>query len=292
MKKTRKGWMKIFEASISITLIMGFMVLVYTQSIQKPAEGESLLRWQESVLDEVKSDPMLRDAIINTPDKVCNPEEGGGIYDYIRDKIVKNFPGFGFSCRVCDIDHVCGPIDPPNYRPEMYSEERIIASTLTKFAPKKLKIFVWPLEPEEQIPENVPDACIPEWVTKTDWECINYQLTKTEEDTKCNQPDRPVTGADCGVAPLVISNLVCGFTNGALPISCSWINPPGTGFNINVKIDQSTPISLQEATSYSVSSITERGTPYLIKVYVNENESDAESYSCAYTEYLKNCAKQ
>jgi len=244
MKKAKKGWLKIFEASISITLIMGFIVLVYAQNIQRPSQSESLLRWEESVLDEVKSDPVLRDAVINTPDIVCDPEQGGGIYDYVRDKIIKNFPGFGFSCRVCDIDEACGPIDPPDYRPEIYSEERIISSTLTKFAPKKLKIFVWPLEPEEQEPEDVPDACSPNYLEDCDdWSaCVNGKETRLCRDSACNEPARTDT-RDCEVAPpeeLVITDLGCKGSGSPqqLPIVCNWVNPTTTfKYSVSFAVD-------------------------------------------------------
>ena len=52
-KRDRKGWMKIFEASIAITLVMGFMVLVYSQTIEKAPPGENLMVWENGVLDNV-----------------------------------------------------------------------------------------------------------------------------------------------------------------------------------------------------------------------------------------------
>jgi len=160
LKKGKKGWMKIFEASIAITLIMGFMVLVYSQTIERPPAGESLVRWQTSVLDELKKRPDLRQEILSNPTTVCDPTAGGPVYGFILKRITKAFPGFGFSCRVCDPGKICGI---ESYHKEVYSEEKIIAATLTTFSPKKIKLFVWPLEPGEElfVPPTVPPAAPP-----------------------------------------------------------------------------------------------------------------------------------
>lgn len=140
----KKGWIKIFEAAISIMLVLGFMILLYGQSIEKPRKAENLLRWEGQILDELKNIPELRQKIIEKnefgfDDKgYCKSE--GDIYGFISERLENSFPGFYFECRVCEVDEVCGMRE---YREEVFSEERIISSTLIQFSPKKIRIFVW-----------------------------------------------------------------------------------------------------------------------------------------------------
>ena len=233
-KRGKKGWMKIFEASIAITLVMGFMVLVYSQTIERPPAGENLVKWQTSVLDELKNRPNLREEILSSPTTVCDPNQGGLVYGFIFERITKAFPGFGFSCRVCDPGEICGI---QQYKKEVYSEEKIIAATLTQFSPKKLKLFVWPLEPDENV---TPIACTPNWQC-TDWsQCENGKQTRTCTDTKnCAKPPTRTETQDCAAAdttpPGSISGLFCGITGQNAPynwpIQCKWTNPTDPDFN-------------------------------------------------------------
>ncbi len=116
--KGNKGWLKILEASISMGLIMGFVVLVYSQSIERPNPGEAVLAWQGNILDELKNQVTLRDAILNKPTTTCLT--GGEVYNYTKEKIAKILPGFGFECRICGAGEICGAKFAPVERGEIY----------------------------------------------------------------------------------------------------------------------------------------------------------------------------
>lgn len=140
----KKGWIKIFEAAISIMLVLGFMIFLYGQSIEKPKKAENLLRWEGQILDELKNIPELRQKIITRNESEFDKEgyctDKGDISSFVSERIRNSFPGFDFECRVCEVDEVCGM---RKYRDEVFSEERIISSTLIQFSPKKIRIFVW-----------------------------------------------------------------------------------------------------------------------------------------------------
>ena len=226
-KKDKKGWMKIFEASIAITLVMGFMVLVYSQTIERPPAGESLVRWQTSILDELKNRPDLRQEILSNPTTVCDPTAGGHVYGFILKRITKAFPGFGFSCRVCDPGEICGI---ESYHKEVYSEEKIIAATLTTFSPKKIKLFVWPLEPGEE-----PPKCMPRESMLVKTRCEGTTRIKVYTDG-CTTTEQSFPN-ECGdtTPPGSISGLFCGITGQNAPynwpIQCKWTNPTDPDFN-------------------------------------------------------------
>ena len=265
-KKDKKGWMKILEASISITILMGFMVLVYNQTIEKAPPGEDIIVWEKVVLESIVENHSLRYEILTKPNVVCDPEQGGLVYGFILERITRMFPGFGFACRVCEPGEICGM---PSYHEEAYSEERIISATLTIFSPKKIRLFVWPLKKGEEIK---PLRCTPNWecsytecsnkehkVTCNDTnKCVRTQITYTE---KCRERDTTPPGN--------VMSLVCG-TPGSyinLPISCNWTNPYDRDLNeINIYLDNSKIATLPKTqTNYSIPSNL---TPYRIPPYI------------------------
>jgi hypothetical protein len=137
--KSKKGIVKIFEAAISISLIFTFMLLIYAQGIQKPSSSENILQWQGSILNEMKDDPALRVVILNN-EGTCDESGLAEIQSFIDERITSSFPGFDFTCRVCNATEVCGFYQP---NAEVFSEERIVSATLTEFSPKKIRMFMW-----------------------------------------------------------------------------------------------------------------------------------------------------
>jgi len=140
---SKKGWIKIFEAAISVMLVLGFMILFYGQSIEKPRKAENLIRWEGQILDELKSIPEFRQKIIEKNESEFDSDgycKRGDIRNFIDERLRNNFPRFSFECRVCEVNEVCGMKE---YKEEVFSEERIVSSTLTQFSPKKIRIFVW-----------------------------------------------------------------------------------------------------------------------------------------------------
>jgi hypothetical protein len=281
-KKNRKGWMKIFEASIAITLVMGFMVLVYSQTIEKAPPGENLMVWENGVLDNLKKRPELRQEILDHPETVCDPEQGGLVYSFIFERITKMFPGFGFSCRVCDPGEICGI---QSYHKEVYSEERIIAATLTTFSPKKIKLFAWPLEPGEELK---PIACTTNWGDCTEWSaCTAGKKTRTCTDqNNCAKPATRTETQDCAMdttAPGSVISLACG-TPGQylnLPISCMWTNPADADLNeINIYLDNNKIATLTKTqTSYSIASALTpvKTTPYILTIKTKDANNNEQA---------------
>jgi hypothetical protein len=294
-KKNRKGWMKIFEASIAITLVMGFMVLVYSQTIEKAPPGENLMVWENGVLDNLKKRPELRQEILDHPETVCDPEQGGLVYSFIFVRITKMFPGFGFSCRVCDPGEICGI---QSYHKEVYSEERIIAATLTTFSPKKIKLFAWPLEPGEELK---PIACTTNWQCPLAWEvvdCIGGKKTQICTDmADCAKPPTRTETPDCAVdttAPGSVTNLVCvGSANfvSSETITCTWTSPTDTDFKesiVYVNDVETARVPKGQEQKYQKTEITSL-TPrqYIIKIYTKDYTGNVNQQAG-----LKTCTMQ
>lgn len=138
-KKEKKGWFKIFETAISITLIMGFMILMYSQSIIKLKTSENILKWQVQILESIKDNPVLKEEILDNKNLgMC--KETLNTYKFIEERLKKSFVGFNFSCTICSSKEICGPSE---YKEEVFSEEITISGNPRSIEPKKLRIFVW-----------------------------------------------------------------------------------------------------------------------------------------------------
>ncbi|MEM4230518.1 MAG: hypothetical protein QXF25_01445 [Candidatus Pacearchaeota archaeon] len=138
-KKEKKGWLKIFETSISITLILGFMILFYSQSIIKPKTSENILKWEVQILESIKDNPLLKEEILDDKNLgVC--KDTLETYKFIEERLKNSFMGFNFSCVICKSEDICGPGE---YKEEIFSEEITISGNPKSLKPKKLRIFVW-----------------------------------------------------------------------------------------------------------------------------------------------------
>ncbi len=125
----KKGWIRIMEAFIGIILIAGFLVVLYSNIISPSNKSEELYRFQKIILDEIAENNDLRENVLNN------------IKDPISDFVDERIPsGFNYTIKICEPGDICSMNE---YHEETYSSERIISSTLKKYDPKKIKIFMW-----------------------------------------------------------------------------------------------------------------------------------------------------
>lgn len=130
-KKQKKAWVRIVEATIASLIIIGFaLVIMSKQETQTPNVEEEIYEKQANILDIISKNESLRNNILNN-DK-----------NSVNNAISTRIPGsWDFSINICNLDEICNGDIP--YNKDVYSTEKVITSTLTKYSPKKLKLFVW-----------------------------------------------------------------------------------------------------------------------------------------------------
>ena len=137
----KKGWIRIVEASIAIILIATVMIII-NQS-QKPVKSDAEITSLENrILDEMVGDNLMRQNIINydttqLPTDAVNAPLIGNLSLFVASRVPV---GVNSTVRVCDVNDICN-LD--GYIPEIYARERIVSSTLSKYGPKKVKMFIW-----------------------------------------------------------------------------------------------------------------------------------------------------
>lgn len=127
--KNKKGWLRIVEAFVAITLITGVLLFLYSGTIDKTKRSDEVYNLQKSILDEVSFNDNLRNDVLNN-----NPEN---IKTMIQNRVQTSF---NFEVKICSVEEICN-LD--TYQTGVYSSERVISSNLTAYQPKKLKLFMW-----------------------------------------------------------------------------------------------------------------------------------------------------
>ena len=130
--KNKKGWIRIVEAVIAIFLLLGVLLVIYSQHQVKEDSFDYVYSLQKKMLDEIAVDSDLRQKVLV------------GDEDSLRDFARVSFPhNFEVHVKICNLDESCKPALPEDK--EVFVEERIISAELgmTEFLPKKVRIFVW-----------------------------------------------------------------------------------------------------------------------------------------------------
>ncbi|MBS3098826.1 hypothetical protein J4462_01290 [Candidatus Pacearchaeota archaeon] len=146
----KKGFLRIAEATISIMIILGFLLILNVNN--EVRVERNLAETLPPFLEEVARDPELRLRIL----EYDTTESSGYSYNEWRlgriqgflDERIKN-SSFGYDVRICELDKVCPLVPYPVDAEEIFASERAVTTSVQEnlaqqnFAPKKLKLFLW-----------------------------------------------------------------------------------------------------------------------------------------------------
>lgn len=139
----KRGWIRIVEASISILIILG--VLLVLVNVNKIRIEEDLTPRLSPLLAEMAENLTIREMVINynpvlAEDNGINMEILSQFYSFLDTRIGRNFE---YKVRVCQPDKICAL----DYYPDtgnVYAADRLFSTTLNSdFTPKRVKIFLW-----------------------------------------------------------------------------------------------------------------------------------------------------
>lgn len=127
------GWLKVLEAVIAITLLIG--VLLYIMSTSAPVKDISAVANEKEtyILDTISKDNVLRSDIV------------AGNNEKVNLTVAKMLPAsWDFETRICNLTDICNSISGRMpFDKDVYANEVVISSTDTKYSPKKLRLFIW-----------------------------------------------------------------------------------------------------------------------------------------------------
>ena len=130
-KIDKKAWLRIVEAFLAIIIILGAVLVIMIKQEPKTDISESVYERQGQILEIISKNEALRNDVLIEKT------------DVIESTILELVPGnWNYSINICGLTLIC-PNPVQVHETEVYSREKMITSNLTKYAPKKLRFFVW-----------------------------------------------------------------------------------------------------------------------------------------------------
>jgi len=128
----KKAWLRIAEAFIAIIIMIGVIFVILASRVGNKYDKSSVIyNLQEAILNEIENNNNLREDVLeNRVDNINN---------FIESRIPKNFD---FAINICGLNEVC-PNPSDSYREDVYVNEVVISASLSKYEPKKLRLFMW-----------------------------------------------------------------------------------------------------------------------------------------------------
>lgn len=136
MVKNKRGWLKIFEASIAIIIILSTILIIRNLGTNTEVDNNYIIDLEGEILRELSESDELRMEIVNG----TNWEN---VSIFIKERLPSNW---NFSFRVCNSTGPCEfEEDYPNT--EVFVQERAIYGVLSKGAYsnewRRIRLFVW-----------------------------------------------------------------------------------------------------------------------------------------------------
>lgn len=131
MMRNKKAWLRIVEAFIAILLVASVLIILV---VRAPKQDEvDMHEMQRFILEQVSMNETLRGEILD--DTNVDKTETKAF-------ISQSLPlRWNSTIGVCEVEEICGMSF--YVEKEVYADEILISSNLTKYSPKKLKFFVW-----------------------------------------------------------------------------------------------------------------------------------------------------
>src|SRR3989338_10469968 len=140
----KKGWIRIVEASVGILLVLGVLLVLFTQNNQ--VEKRDLSADLSPLIEEIANNLSLREDIVKL--NLTNPDNVNSIRLKINEFLATRItnPNMAYNVSICALsDSVC-PLNitpyPTSIDNQIYTKERVISPYSEDYLPKKVKIFV------------------------------------------------------------------------------------------------------------------------------------------------------
>jgi len=143
----RRGWLRIVEASISIILILGAVLLFYQTRSSKVTDN--FASELPAIADEIAKNLTIREGIIeldmSQQSNVLAIQSQ--INSFLGERITR--VDLNYTALICRMNESCSIDNPSDLNGNLYNYERIIAANVnsTNFdigtTPKKLRLYIW-----------------------------------------------------------------------------------------------------------------------------------------------------
>ncbi|MBT4136234.1 hypothetical protein HOD75_02060 [archaeon] len=130
--KEKKAWLRIVEAVIAIMIVISAVTIIISRQNTSVDISDVVYDRQEQILNVISKNDVLRTEIL--------AENNAGVDNYITQVIP---PSWEFSTNICEPNAICSNPDQTVIDKDVYTSEILVASNLTDYTPKKLRLFSW-----------------------------------------------------------------------------------------------------------------------------------------------------
>jgi len=127
----KRGWLRIVEAFLAVLIILSAVLIIMSKQDVVEDSSDNIAEVQNKILEIISKNDILRGEIL--------AEDKTGVIAEISLMLPKNL---NFTIGICKVNDACGSEGIP-YDKSVYTKEILITSTLSKYEPKKLRLFVW-----------------------------------------------------------------------------------------------------------------------------------------------------
>jgi hypothetical protein len=145
--RNKRGWMRILEATIAVLLVTGVLLFVYSEhNLSPPGIDNYVSNLQKKILKDISLNWTRRNFVLN--DSILNVDsfEFQQINSFVNQSIAQ--PPFNYSLKICNLGSPCNmnsDVFQNTLSYEIHSEEIVISANITKYNPRKVRLFVWEL---------------------------------------------------------------------------------------------------------------------------------------------------
>jgi hypothetical protein len=146
--RNKLGWMRILEATISVLLVTGVLLFIYSEHDLSPQGIDDYVsNLQKKILKDISFNVTLRNFVLSDSILSVSSPEFQEVNGFVNRSIAQ--PPFNYSLRICDLGTPCkmdSEVFQDTLSYEIYSEEIVISANITKYNPRKVRLFLWELE--------------------------------------------------------------------------------------------------------------------------------------------------
>jgi len=140
----KKAWLRIVEASVAILIILAAILIIYGNVKSEVKENPDIQEIIRPILKEIAQNSTLRDLVFAYDLSALTPKNEmikTRLSSFLESKI-KN-PALEARVEICAISSSCPLTEQIAKDVAIYTDDYLITSNLTLFAPRRLKIFIW-----------------------------------------------------------------------------------------------------------------------------------------------------
>ena len=145
--RNKRGWIRILEATISVLLVTGVLLFIYSEhNLSSKGIDDYVSNLQKKILKDISFNVTLRNLVLGDSILDVSSLEFQEVNGFVNGLIAQ--PPFNYSLRICDLGTPCkmdSEVFQDTLSYEIYSEEIVISANITKYNPRKVRLFVWEL---------------------------------------------------------------------------------------------------------------------------------------------------